>query len=89
MLGRIKKGDVEGNYRRHWLLYQLLDDYFYLRRLWYLGPKESFTWLKTNDPPAYDAFVTALKPAAPDAGIASLVDLVLITGDPVGAVTVP
>ena len=32
MLARIRRGDVEGHYRRHWLLYQLLEDHFALPR---------------------------------------------------------
>ena len=40
MLARAEKGDPEGNFRRHWLLMALLEDYFALRGRWYLGPKE-------------------------------------------------
>lgn len=77
MLGRIKKMDVEGNYRRHWLLYQLLEDYFRLRMLWYRGPKESFAWLKANDQATHDAFVKALEPLATDEDLESLIGLVI------------
>jgi len=49
MLARAKQEDIEGNFRRHWLLHDLLECYFKLRDSWYLGPKESFQWLKTND----------------------------------------
>ena len=41
MLARAGKGDPEGDYRRHWLLMALLEDYFALRGRWYLGPKRS------------------------------------------------
>jgi len=37
MLSRVQRGDVEAHYRYHWLLYQLLEDYFTLRRQWYRG----------------------------------------------------
>lgn len=46
MLNRAKIDDIEGNFRRHWLLHDLLECYFKMRDEWYLGPKESFQWLK-------------------------------------------
>ncbi|MBS0286695.1 MAG: nucleotidyltransferase domain-containing protein [Proteobacteria bacterium] len=47
MLERASKGDIEGNFRRIWQLYDLLESYFKLRDRWYFGPKEAFAWLKT------------------------------------------
>lgn len=64
MLQRAKENDAEGNFRRHWLLYGLLECYFKMRDMWYLGPKENFSWLKTNDPEIYSAFEIALQPKA-------------------------
>ncbi len=64
MFDRAKQQDIEGHFRRHWLLYDLLECYFKLRDLWYLGPKESFQWLKNNDSKTYMAFDEALKPDA-------------------------
>ncbi|TAK73122.1 MAG: nucleotidyltransferase domain-containing protein [Gammaproteobacteria bacterium] len=64
MLDRAKQGDIEGNFRKHWLLHDLLECYFKLRDAWYLGPKESFQWLKNNDMQIYGAFNEALKPNA-------------------------
>jgi predicted nucleotidyltransferase len=64
MLIRTKKCDIEGNFRRHWLLHDILECYFKLRDLWYLGPKESFAWLKKNDTEAFEAFDKALNPNA-------------------------
>jgi len=61
MLQRAQESDVEGNFRKHWLLYDLLECYFKMRDRWYLGPKESFQWLKVNDPNIYSAFEVALK----------------------------
>jgi hypothetical protein len=61
MLDRAREGDIEGNYRRTWLLMALLEDYFQLRTLWYLGPKQSFAWLKVHDPDTFAAFDTALR----------------------------
>lgn len=64
MLERATRGDMEGDYRRVWLLTALLEDYFCLRGLWYLGPKTSFRWLNQNDPGALEAIAEALKPGA-------------------------
>jgi hypothetical protein len=33
-----------------------------MRDLWYIGAKESFQWLKANDPVTYAAFEIALQP---------------------------
>lgn len=64
MFQRAKQDDIEGQFRRHWLLHDLLECYFKLRDRWYLGPKESFKWLKENDSATYTAYDTALKPYA-------------------------
>lgn len=77
MLLRIRRGDAEGDYRRVWLLTELLPDYFRLRSLWYLGPKKALAWLADNDAAVHAAFVAALAPGAGDAALAALVDRVL------------
>lgn len=41
MLARATKGDIEGDFRRHWLLSDLLEDYCALRERWYQGPKQA------------------------------------------------
>lgn len=56
MLERIRVGDIEGKYRRSWLHETLLGDYFSLRKKRYWGSKESFLWLKKNDPTTYKLF---------------------------------
>ena len=61
MFQRAKQEDIEGNFRMHWLLHDLLECYFRLRDAWYLGPKESFRWMKTNAYKTYVAFDIALK----------------------------
>lgn len=76
MLDRAKQNDIEGNFRRHWLLYDLLECYFKLRDKWYLGPKESFQWLKENDRSTYMAFDKALKPEADFNAIEKLIHFV-------------
>lgn len=77
MLVRMTRGDAEGDYRRIWLLTDLLPDYFRLRGLWYRGPGKSFAWLAEHDPAAHAAFLSALAPGAQDAAIQRLVDTVL------------
>jgi predicted nucleotidyltransferase len=61
MLDRVRGGGVEGDFRRHVLLIDLLESYFYLRNRWYLGPNESFQWLKIHDHGVYLLFKEALK----------------------------
>jgi predicted nucleotidyltransferase len=64
MLDRAAKSDCEGDFRRAWLLSALLEDYFHLRHAWYLGPKKSLAYLRSNAPEAYAAFEEALRPGA-------------------------
>lgn len=73
MLARIRRDDLEARYRRHWLLYQLLEDYFALRTRWYRGPKVALRELATIDRDAFSAFERAL---APDASLDALGALV-------------
>src|ERR1700693_6211594 len=76
MLDRAAKEDPEGNFRRIWLLTALLEDYFYLRRLWYLGPKKSLASLRSNAPEVHSAFEAALLPGASLGAIANVVEAV-------------
>ena len=62
MLSRAERNDIEGNYRRVWLQQDLLENYFVLRKMWFLGPKESFKWLRTNDRETFDLYEHALRP---------------------------
>lgn len=77
MFQRSALKDIEGNYRRHWLLFDCLESYFKLRNLWYHGPKESFNWLKTHDRKVYLAFEKALSTDAKEVDIQNLIELVL------------
>lgn len=61
MLNRAKKGDIEGNFRYHWMLNDSLEIYFNIKDRWYLGPKKSLQWLQDNDKEAYYVFNNALK----------------------------
>lgn len=64
MLARMQRGDAEGNYRRVWLLFSLLEDYFQFRRQWYQGPKKSLALLQRSEPEVYAKFAAALEPGA-------------------------
>lgn len=77
MYKRSQLEDIEGNFRRHWLLFDCLESYFKLRGLWYFGPKESFKWLITNDKKVYLAFEKALEMHASLEDIQNLVENVI------------
>ena len=61
MIERAKRGDSEGLYRKHWLIYSLLEDYFTFRGLWYEGPKKAFAYLNSNDPAMSAKFEAVLR----------------------------
>jgi predicted nucleotidyltransferase len=77
MLARIRKADIEANYRHHWLLYQLLEDYFALRGRWYRGPKRALGDLLTDAPDVFVAFERALVPGAPLETLEALAEVVV------------
>jgi hypothetical protein len=76
MLARVRRSDAEAHYRRHWLLYQLLEDYFALRGERYRGPKLALAALQLQDPATFAAFERALAPNAPLDALDALVDRV-------------
>lgn len=59
MLRRVQINDACGNYRKAWLQFELLEAYFTLRGIWFLGDKKSFAYLKQNDKEAYQLFTAA------------------------------
>lgn len=61
MIARSKAGDIEGLYRKHWLIYSLLEDYFTLRGRWYEGPKKAFAELRTLDESTFLLFERVLE----------------------------
>jgi hypothetical protein len=63
MLQRLRRGDAEGDYRRHWLLMMALEDYFALRTRWYPGPKKALAWLAREMPHHHALCAAALRPA--------------------------
>jgi hypothetical protein len=58
MLTRASIDDLDGNYRRIWLQFELLSLYFEIRGLWFLGHKKSFSYLCEHDSEAYVLFKT-------------------------------
>lgn len=76
MLGRIRGGDIEADFRRVWLLTMALEDYFLLRTRWYEGPKMALQWLRENDPATFGLFERALKQPANLAASEALVEAV-------------
>jgi hypothetical protein len=77
MLARVRRGDVEAHYRRHWLLYQLLEDYFALRGERYRGPKLALAALQLRAPATFAAFERALAPEGSLNALEALVDHVV------------
>ena len=78
MLDRIARDDLEARYRKHWLLVDLLRNYFELRTLWYMGPKRSFQWLKEHDPEIYEAFQNLYSPDCSLEAIKELTPKILV-----------
>lgn len=77
MLVRAAKGDAEGNFRRHWLLSALLEDYCALRGLWYRGPKLALLALTRESPDDLAVFDAAFEPDATLEAIGAAVALVV------------
>ncbi|CAN5503900.1 hypothetical protein BH10PSE5_BH10PSE5_32360 [soil metagenome] len=73
MLDRAARGDVEGQFRRAWLLTTQLENFFLLRNEWYLGSKAALSVLQADHPAAYAALELALAPAASMLEIEALV----------------
>ena len=55
-LQQVYKGDIKGNFKKIRLQSDLLQTYFLLRDMWYLGPKHSFSWFEENDVIALELF---------------------------------
>ena len=77
MLARAVKGDVEGDFRRHWLLSALLEDYCALRGRWYLGPKQALFALSRESPRELAVLAAAFEPGATLETIGAAVALVV------------
>lgn len=80
MLGRVRRGgevDIEAQFRRVWLLVDLLELYFVFRNKHFMGPKQSFLYLEQHDKEAHQAFRAALASGAPLSAVETLVRVVL------------
>ncbi len=77
MLVQAAKGDVEGDFRRHWLLSALLEDYCDLRGRWYLGPKQVLLALACESPGDLAVLGVAFEPGATLETISAAVALVV------------
>jgi predicted nucleotidyltransferase len=83
---RMRRPDIEGDFRRVWLLTALLEDYFRIRGMWYQGPKKSFQHLLVSDPETYRAFARALAPEASFQSIDRAVRRVVNIDEPAKAI---
>lgn len=61
MINRVKRNDIEGNFRYHLLLTEGLEIYFNIKGIRYMGPKKSLNFLMENDKIAFNYFNEALK----------------------------
>jgi hypothetical protein len=73
MLDRAARSDIEGHFRRAWLLTMQPENFFLLRNEWYLGPKAALDVLKQRHHAVYALLERALAPAASLAEIEALV----------------
>lgn len=64
MAARCNDQGVESDYRRHWLLYDLLPLWFSFQRRRFYGSKKAFAWLKENEPGLHRLFSDALASGA-------------------------
>jgi hypothetical protein len=81
MLIRAEKCDPEGDYRRHWLLMSLLEDYFMLRGQWYPGARRSLALLHRDRPEAFAILRKAFGPSASIEDVRAAVAIVIGTED--------
>jgi hypothetical protein len=60
----MRRDDLEARFRRSWLLFQLLEDYFLFRKMWYFGSKKSLKYLQEFDQETYQLYEVALRQEA-------------------------
>jgi hypothetical protein len=63
-LRRLRHGDLEADYRRHQLMYELLQDEFAYRGEWFRGAKLALAELARSRPTTYALFARALSRSA-------------------------
>jgi uncharacterized protein len=78
-LGRMRAGDAEGDYRRLSLVTGVLEDWFYLRRRRFRGPREGLVALASEDPATHRLYTRVLRRPHDDHGLRALVRRVTAT----------
>ena len=61
MFERVKRNDVEGMFRWHWVLIDSLEIFCDLMQHPYFGPKKTLKWMEKNHPIAFAHYKTALE----------------------------
>lgn len=80
MLGHASVDSLEGHYRRTWLQMELLELYFQIRGLWFLGHKKSFMYFRDHDPKAMELFSHIYKNPTDRKALAALAKYVIAAG---------
>ncbi|CZL18027.1 TPA: nucleotidyltransferase domain-containing protein [Legionella pneumophila] len=87
MLMRAKISDVDGMYRRVWIVHTLIEDYFAFRHLRYLGPKKSFEYLREYDGNVLKLYESVLNNMSDIEQLEQLIKVVLKTSNDVVGIT--
>ncbi|MDF1929612.1 hypothetical protein PGH45_05430 [Legionella pneumophila] len=87
MLMRAKISDVDGMYRRVWIVHTLIEDYFAFRHLRYLGPKKSFEYLREYDGNVLKLYESVLNNMRDIEQLEQLIKVVLKTSNDVVGIT--
>ena len=66
MYARVKRGDVEGMFRWHWVLIESLEIFCEAKQQPYLGPKKTLRWMEKNYPTAFTCYGKALRDFSAD-----------------------
>ena len=77
---RIESDDAEADYRRHWLLIELLEIWFAFSCIRYRGPKQSLKFIENRHPEVFKSFREGLRPAADLNTIRKLAERVIADG---------
>jgi hypothetical protein len=77
MYDRAVRGGIEGDYRRHWLLHDLVETWCDMTDRHFLGSARTFKRMQTESPATYVAIQAALKPTASTADIERAVSAVV------------
>ena len=61
MVSRTMRGDAEGYYRWHWVLYDSLEIYFDVKGMRFFGPKKALRFMEETDREAFRIYSSALR----------------------------